>query len=90
MQGFNLQIAAEAVKYHTGKELSQEQLFAVKYHTYGVMGMFYEWLFDENMNLEELNERCFERTPDFLKAAFASFPYYSESIMQRSGKQTNK
>ena len=89
-QAFNLQIAADAVKYRTGEELTEDELFAVKYHTYGVMGMFREWLFDEDMSLEELNERCFERTPDFLKAAFAVYPYSTDRIMQKTGKQTKK
>ena len=89
-QEFNIQIAADAVKYHTGAELTKEELFAVKYHVYGVMGMFREWLFDGNMSVEELNARCFERTPDFLKEAFAVYPYRTDAILQRSGKQTKK
>lgn len=89
-QGFNLQIAADAVRHHTGEDLSPEQLFAVKYHVYGVMGMFGEWLYSDTMTIEELNTFCFERTPDFLKDAFATYPYSTDNILQRTGKKTKK
>ena len=89
-QAFNLQLAADAVKCHTGQELTSEQLLAVKYHVYGVMGMFREWLYSENMTIEELNTFCFERTPDFLKEAFATYSYSTDDILQRTGKKTRK
>ena len=72
-QAFNLQLAADVVKHHTGENLTSEQLLAVKYHVYGVMGMFREWLYSENMTIEELNAFCYERTPDFLKEAFSVY-----------------
>lgn len=90
MQTFNLQLAADAVRNHTGQELSLDQLFAVKYHVYGIMGMFREWLFDEGMSFDDLNQHLFERTPDFLKEAFAAYPYSTENLLRKAGKKTKK
>ena len=87
---FNLQISREAVKYYTGQDLSCDQEFAVKYHIYGIMGMFREWLFGEDMTSEYLNTSLYERTPDFLKEAFAVYPYSTENLLKRSGKTTKK
>ena len=89
-QAFNLQLAADVVKHHTGENLTSEQLLAVKYHVYGVMGMFREWLYSENMTIEELNAFCYERTPDFLKEAFSVYRYSTDDILQRTGKKTKK
>lgn len=85
---FNVQISREAVKYHTGKELTTEQEFTVKYHIYGVMGMFREWLFGKDMTSEYLNTSLYEKTPDFLKEAFAVYPYSTDNLLGRTGKTT--
>ena len=87
---FNLQISRDAVKYYTGKDLTDDQEFAVKYHIYGVMGMFREWLFGNTITSAYLNTALYERTPDFLKDAFAVYPYSSDSLLKRAGKQTKK
>lgn len=87
---FNLQIAREAVKYHTGRELTKEQEFSVKYHIYGVMGMFCEWLFGDTLTSEYLNNSLYERTPDFLKKAFSVYPYSTENLLKRTGKTTRQ
>lgn len=88
LQTFNMQISQDAVMYHTGKHLTVEQEFDVKFHNYGVMGMFREWLFGNDMTTEYLNEHLFERTPDFLKEAFSVYPYSTENILERVGKKT--
>ncbi len=88
LQTFNMQIARDAVMYHTAKALTTDQEFAVKYHTYGVMGMFREWLFGNDMTTEYLNENLFDRTPDFLKEAFSVYPYVAEDLLERVGKKT--
>ncbi|MBQ3404269.1 MAG: TetR/AcrR family transcriptional regulator C-terminal domain-containing protein [Oscillospiraceae bacterium] len=91
MTDFNIQIAAEAVKYATGAEgLSRDQLFALKYHNYGIMGIFRDWLFEGEFTVEEFNQRLYERTPDFLKEAFAVFPYSTADILRKTGKKTRK
>lgn len=91
IQTFNLQIATEAVRHKTGEsDLSQDQLLAVKYHNYGIMGIFREWLFGDDLTVEQMNTFLFERTPDFLKAAFAEYTYSTDDILQRAGKPTKK
>ena len=91
IQAFNLQIATDAVKHKTGaSELTQDQLLAVKYHNYGIMGIFREWLFGDDLTVEQMNTFLFERTPDFLKAAFADYAYSTDDILQRAGKATKK
>ena len=87
---FNLQISREAVKYYTGKDLTSDQEFAVKYHIYGVMGIFCEWLFGDTLTSEYMNTSLYERTPDFMKEAFSVYPYSSESILSKAGKKTKK
>lgn len=86
---FNLEITQEAVLFHTGKPLTNEQEFSVKFHIYGVMGMFREWLFGEDMTSEYLNNALYERTPEFMKVAFSVFPYSADSILAKAGKKTN-
>lgn len=83
---FNMKISREAVKYHTGQELTKDQEFAIKYHIYGIMGMFCEWLFGDTMTSEYLNNSLYERTPNFLKEAFSVFPYSTDNILSRVGK----
>ena len=86
MQSFNMRLSREAVLHHTGKELTEDQVFAVKYHIYGIIGMFREWLYGDSMTTEYLTAHLFERTPDFLKEAFSVYPYSTEDILQRAGK----
>ena len=87
MQSFSLQISREAVRNLTGEELTTDQLFAVKYHIYGIMGMFREWLFGKDMTLEYMNQELFDRTPDFLKEAFSAYQYRADDILRRVGKK---
>ena len=87
---FNIQMTRDAVRFHTGKELTKDQEFTVKYHIYGVMGMFNEWLFGEDMTSEYLNTSLYEKTPVFMKAAFSVYPYSTDKLMGRTGKATKK
>ena len=90
MIDFNMKIAREAVKYYTNEDLTAGQEFDVRYHVYGVMGMFREWLFSKGMSYETLNASLYAKTPDFLKEAFSVYPYSTESLMKQSGKHTGK
>ena len=87
---FNIQMTREAVRFHTGQELTADQEFTVKYHVYGVMGMFMEWLFGEDMTSEYLNTSLYERTPDFMKEAFSVYPYSADKLLGRAGKSAKK
>ena len=87
---FCMDISREAVLHLTGKDLDDEQEFAVKYHTYGIIGMFREWLFGDKMTTKYLTSHLFDRTPDFLKEAFAAYTYQTEDVLGRAGKKTKK
>lgn len=55
----------------TGDKMTRRQELAVRYHCYGIVGMFGEWLKDDgSITTSELSDLLFERTPDFLKDAF--------------------
>ena len=85
VQAFNLQIAEEAVMHMNGEtSLSEDQLHNVKYHVYGIMGMFSEWL-DDEITTVQMTRFLYDKTPDFLKDAFAVYPYSAEAILQKSG-----
>ena len=44
--------------------------------------MFREWLFDESdWTIETLSKFNYRNTPDFLKEAFADYPYRINDIM---------
>ncbi len=90
MIDFNMQISREAIKYHTGQDLTPDQEFDVKYHVYGIMGMFHEWLFGQDMTSEYLNTSLYEKTPGFLKEAFSVYPYSTDNILKRTGKETKQ
>lgn len=90
MISFNMEISREAVRYHTGRELTKDQEFSVKYHIYGIMGMFTEWLFGSTMTSEYLNSSLYEKTPDFLKEAFSVYPYSADEVLKKAGKKTRR
>lgn len=83
MYDFNIKNAVSIVKAVSGEEqLTAEQIVAIKYHTYGVMGVFYELIYETlEMNAEEMSAFLYDKTPDFLKAAFAGYSYKSEEIL---------
>lgn len=46
------------------------------------MGLFYELIYETlEMKAEEMSAFLYEKTPDFLKAAFAGYGYKSEEIL---------
>ena len=54
------------------------------------MGMFQEWLFGKDMTSEYLNTSLYEKTPNFLKEAFAVYPYSTDKLLGRTGKTTKQ
>lgn len=88
--GFNIQITKDAVRFHTGDELTADQEFTVKYHIYGVMGVFCEWLFGKDMSADYLNASLYKKTPGFMKEAFSVYPYSADNLLGRTGKTTKK
>ena len=88
-QAFNIMIANDAVIHATGGEpMTIEQMTEVKYHNYGVLGLFKEWLFGEgDITSQEMSEFLFTKTPDFLKKAYSLYPYSADNILSQTGKQ---
>ena len=64
------------------EELTKEQITAIKYHTYGIWGLFRELIFETlEISLEETAAFLYEKTPDFMKAAYAGYSYKSDEIL---------
>ncbi len=80
---FNIENSINIVKAVSGAdELTEEQIIAIKYHAYGVIGLFHEMIFDElNVDVDKLSAFQYEKTPDFLKQAFEQYRYRSEDIL---------
>ena len=73
-QSFIIRYYKEAIRHDAGEDPTPEQLFAIKYHMYGILGMFREWLYGQDTSFEEMSQLLYERSPDFLRKAFASYP----------------
>lgn len=86
VQDFNVRLGKIALKNLTGSDdISSEQLLAIKYHSYGVMGLFREWLFgDLPIATADLARFQFEHTPDFLKTALHAYRYTRSGILSQS------
>ena len=89
---FNMRMAERAFSHaHDGAAMSAEQRSAVRYHNYGVMGMFRDWLFDRgSLTSAEMSSFLFERTPDFLKEAYGSYPHSMDETLSQVGKDTRR
>jgi len=86
VQDFNVRLGKIALKSLTGSDdISSEQLLAIKYHSYGIMGLFREWLFgDLPIATADLAHFQFEHTPDFLKTALHAYRYTRSGILSQS------
>ena len=86
VQDFNVQLGKAALKELTGSDaITPEQLLALKYHSYGVMGIFRDWLFgDMSITAADLARCQFERTPDFLKKALHNYHYSKTALLSQS------
>lgn len=79
---FNLLISEKAYEsLHDGERLSPNQILLIKYHSYGTMGLFVEWLDKKStLSAEQWANFQYEQTPDFIKKAFAAYRYSKEEI----------
>lgn len=80
IQRFNLHISEKAYEaLHDGEKLSPNQILLLKYHFYGTMGLFVEWLDEKNtISAEQWANFQYDRTPDFIREAFAAYQFSSE------------
>lgn len=81
---FNMTLSEKAYEaLHHGEQLSQDQILFVKYHSYGTLGLFIEWLDEKNsITAEQWAKFQYERTPQFLKDALAIYEYSSDDIFE--------
>lgn len=72
---FNMEYSIQAVKKHFKVEaLDEKQLLAVKYHSYGIVGLLIDWIFERTpTDIYTLSEFQYDRTPDFMKESFENF-----------------
>ncbi|MDO5519999.1 MAG: TetR/AcrR family transcriptional regulator C-terminal domain-containing protein [bacterium] len=55
--------------------VTDEQLYAIKYHSYGCIGMLIEWLSNDlPLNAEAFAHYQYQTMPDFLRHAYHSYP----------------
>jgi hypothetical protein len=87
IQDFNVSITEESIKTLTGENLTKEQSLAVKYHSYGMMGLFKEWLYDESdISMQDIADFQIKHTPDFISETFSKVPFSRDKILSRFGK----
>lgn len=73
---YNLSLARHAVEIYQEKPLTVEQEIAILYHQNGVTGLFKEWIYDKlSMDIQQLANFQYERTPQFLKDALSHYNY---------------
>ncbi|MQS76783.1 TetR/AcrR family transcriptional regulator C-terminal domain-containing protein [Companilactobacillus halodurans] len=77
IQDFNIKTALAAIKANTPeKEVSTEQVLAIKYHSYGMMGLFKEWLQDsKQVTIPQLAKFQYSHTPKFLTTAYQNYDF---------------
>ncbi|KRL44774.1 transcriptional regulator, tetR family protein [Companilactobacillus mindensis DSM 14500] len=76
IQKFNLETAKIAVETVFKTSLSRKQLYEIKYHSYGTMGLFKEWLDDDTfISITDLATFQYDHTPEFLKIAYQNFSF---------------
>ena len=85
---FNLQIADDAyANVSHGRTMSFEQFTELKYHQYGVLGLFREWLFGTgDITSAQMSKFLFTKTPDFMKTAYSQYPYSAKKILRMAGR----
>lgn len=76
IQTFNLETAKVAIETVFKTNLSKKQLYEIKYHSYGTMGLFKEWLNDDTfISITDLATFQYDHTPEFLKIAYQKFSF---------------
>lgn len=83
IQQFNVQSAVDAIKHLSNAPISDEQIHWIKYHSYGMMGLFEEWLMEkDSITIQELASFQYEHTPDFVKEAYDKYPFRTSEFLE--------
>ncbi|QMU08790.1 TetR family transcriptional regulator [Levilactobacillus suantsaii] len=84
IQRFNVETATTALQATTGHPATAAQILRIKYHSYGTMGLFAEWLTDTgNVALRDLATLQYQQAPAFLKRAYAAYPFTKNDLFKR-------
>lgn len=55
----------------------------IKYHSYGMMGLFEEWLMEkDSITIQELASFQYDHTPDFLKEAYDKYSFQTSAFLE--------
>ncbi|WP_156321861.1 TetR/AcrR family transcriptional regulator C-terminal domain-containing protein [Lacticaseibacillus thailandensis] len=82
IQAFNVDLAANACRA-AGIPFDNQRQLAVTYHSYGMMGLFVEWLRgDGQFELNDLASFQFQHTPAFLSQALQQYAFSSQQLLQ--------
>lgn len=81
IQKFNVASAKIAVESVYQKDTTTEQIYEIKYHSYGSMGLFKEWLNSESsITIPELATLQYNHTPDFLRIAYQNYSFKNSKL----------
>ena len=82
IQQFNVFTATQAIESFTNEKITSSQLYEIKYHSYGSMGLFREWLMKKSsITISELAEFQYDHTPELLKKAYQNTSFDSSKIL---------
>ena len=83
IQQFNVQSAVDAIRHISDAPIPNEQMLAIKYHSYGMMGLFEEWLTEKDpITIQELASFQYAHTPDFLREAYDKYPFQTAVYLE--------
>jgi len=84
IQRFNVATAVQAIEEFTDEKVTPDQLYAIKYHSYGSMGLFQEWLNQKlTITAHDLATFQYEHTPDFLRDAYQHMSFKSSKMFNK-------
>lgn len=72
---FNVKVGEKVVKSaYKIDDLTEEQLYAIKYHSYGCIGTLIEWLSsDISLSTEQFASNQYQSMPEFLRDAYINY-----------------
>lgn len=81
IQKFNIASAKTAIESYYQTKLTSAQENEIKYHSYGTMGLFQEWLTNQSsISLTELAKFQYAHTPEFLKIAYQNYAFKNSKL----------
>ncbi|MDO5518399.1 MAG: TetR/AcrR family transcriptional regulator C-terminal domain-containing protein [Clostridium sp.] len=75
IQDFDVKIGEKVVKSaYSLEHVTEEQLYAIKYHSYGCIGLLIEWLANDlPLTTQQFAHYQYETMPDFLRNAYIKY-----------------